>query len=152
MLTHDMPNIVKSNHVAQVKRQLRISWTESRECALYFCASRIACAKNINTPKSLPYYIIFDKFAIAQLIYCIISIFTLQQKTSQIFATLGGILSIDIKVLYSLKWKLLVHFWKFLEPIRVSGFSKSLLFIFNAQLVAIQTHCAPISLKRKRIL
>ena len=40
-LTHDKPNIVLSNHVAQVKRQPRISWTESRECGLYFCASRI---------------------------------------------------------------------------------------------------------------
>ena len=30
MLTHDTPNIVASNHVAQVKRQPRTSWTESR--------------------------------------------------------------------------------------------------------------------------
>ena len=31
MLAHDMPNIIPSNHVAQVKRQPTISWTESRE-------------------------------------------------------------------------------------------------------------------------
>ena len=40
--------IVASNHIAQVKPQPRISWTESRECAPYFCASRIACANNMS--------------------------------------------------------------------------------------------------------
>ena len=40
MLTHDTPNIVARNHVAQVKRQPRISWTELRECVPYFCAKQ----------------------------------------------------------------------------------------------------------------
>ena len=35
MLTHDTPNIVVSNYIAQIKGQPRISWTESRECAPY---------------------------------------------------------------------------------------------------------------------
>ena len=47
MLTHDTPNIVASSHVGQVKRQLGVSWANSRECAPYFPASRIACVKDM---------------------------------------------------------------------------------------------------------
>ena len=47
MLTHDTPNIEVSNYVAQVKGQPRTSWTESRECTPYFCASKTACAKDM---------------------------------------------------------------------------------------------------------
>ena len=45
MLIHDMSNIGVSNYV-QVKGQPGISWRKSKECDLYFCARRIACAKH----------------------------------------------------------------------------------------------------------
>ena len=45
MLTHDTPNKVARNHVAQVKRQPRISWTELRECVPYFCAKQNSLRK-----------------------------------------------------------------------------------------------------------
>ena len=35
-------------NVCSHMRQPRISWTESREYAPYFCASRIACAKDMS--------------------------------------------------------------------------------------------------------
>ena len=62
LLSHDTPDIAADNHVVQAKNaSLRISWTESTECAPYF-AQEIQLAQRIwpDSKKCAPYFAQFD--------------------------------------------------------------------------------------------